>query len=349
MGRRHEARLGGSLPERSRWLAAHTALSVAWVVASCASHPPHPIDPAPAPRAHHAPASVGAYVRVLGTAQDGGFPHVACDCPRCEAARRDPRLARRIASLAIVLPASRQVYLVDATPDLREQMDALRDVRRAVPGGVDRAPVDGVFLTHAHLGHYTGLAFFGFEALHARGVPVWVSPRMERLLRTSGPWSELVRLENISLRALTPDVPVPLGEGVFVTAWPVPHRDELSDTLAFRIEGPRARIAYVPDTDRWDTWAPPLLDRLLGVDVALLDGTFHDLTELPGRDVTKIGHPLVTATMDLLEERVRQGRVRVFFTHLNHSNRALGPGAEERRAMRSRGFDLLEDGREFPL
>ncbi len=294
-------------------------------------------------------ASGGPFVRVLGTAQDGGLPHAACTCDRCEAARLDPARRRHVAGLALVLPASGRVFLIDATPDVREQLDLLADVRDPPAGRVDRAPVDGVFLTHAHVGHYLGLAFFGFEAVHTRGLPVWATPPMASFLRENGPWDGLVERGNVEVAELAPGAPVELGEGVSVTALAVPHRREYTDTVGFLVAGPRARVLYVPDTDGWEDWRPPLPEVLAGVDVALLDGSFYSLEELPGRDVASIGHPLMTETMDLLADPVAAGRIRVLFTHLNHSNPALDPRSDARREIERRGFAVAAEGEEIPL
>ena len=119
---------------------------------------------------------------------------------------------------------------------------------------MDRAPFDGVLLTHAHIGHYLGLAHFGFESLNTKDLPVYVSPRMAEYLRTNGPWSQLVRLGNVKLVEIKPGEWFSLGEGISVKGFAVPHRDEYSDTLAFLIRGPKRTLLYVPDTDSWDAW-----------------------------------------------------------------------------------------------
>lgn len=296
------------------------------------------------------------YVLVLGTAQDGGLPHPACTGPHCARARREPGFRRLVASLALVDPATvpPEVFLVDATPDVEEQLARLGDLRPRGPSPdgrerVDRAPVDGVLLTHAHAGHYLGLASFGYEVVSTHDLPVWATPRMGAYLRGNGPWSQLVDRRNIELRTLAPGESVRLTPRLEVTAFAVPHRDELSDTVGFLVTGPSRRLLYVPDTDRWDSWAPPLLDRLAGVDVALLDGTFYSTDELPGRSVEQIGHPLVRTTMDLLTERVQAGGLAVHFTHLNHSNPLVDPNGPEAAAVRDRGFHVLSDGQTIDL
>jgi pyrroloquinoline quinone biosynthesis protein B len=298
--------------------------------------------PAPAP---------GPRVVVLGTVQDGGMPQIGCDCTNCSRARRDRDFARHVASLAIHVPKSGHVYLVDATPDLPAQVEEIHRFRPHPAGKVDRAPVDGVLLTHAHIGHYLGLAHFGFESLNTREIPVWASPRMAEYLRSNGPWSQLVRLGNVALREFQPGTAFDLEEGVAVQPIAVPHRDEYSDTMAFLIRGPHKVLLYVPDTDSWQTWPRPLIEVLKTekVDIALLDATFYSPDELPDRDVTKIKHPLVTQTMDLLETLVKAGKLRVYFTHLNHSNPALDPHGEARRTLEARGFRVLDEGDSFDL
>jgi pyrroloquinoline quinone biosynthesis protein B len=313
----------------------------------------------------------GPRIVVLGTVQDGGLPHASCHGPHCEAARKDPSRRRYVASLGIVLPETKKLYLVDATPDVIAQLGLLsgyREPKLPAGGTVDRSPLDGIFLTHAHMGHYLGLAHFGFEAVNTHDLPAWGTPRMLAFLRANGPWDQLVTKRNLELREMPlsdpamwerreshgdthPGTWVELGEGVAVAAFPVPHRDEYSDTVAYVIRGPRRAVLYVPDTDGWGAWPRPLPEVLRegGIDVALLDGTFFSMDELPGRDITQVRHPLMRQTMDLLEEPVRRGEVEVAFTHLNHTNPALEPDGPERREIERRGFRVLAEGEEVGL
>lgn len=296
----------------------------------------------------------GARVVVLGTVQDGGLPQAGCTCVRCEKARHAPEgspEARKVASLAVHVPAAGHVYLIDASPDLPRQIDAIHAFRKHPEGKPDRAPLDGVLLTHAHMGHYLGLAHLGFESVSTKDLPVWASPRMAAFLRANGPWSQLVKLGNVALREVEPGSSFPLEGGVTVEAFAVPHRDEYSDTLAFLVRGPKKTFLYVPDTDGWRAWPKPLVEVLREekVDVALLDGTFYSPDELPDRDASKIRHPLITDTMDLLEPLVREGKLRVLFTHLNHSNPALEEGGAARKAIEMRGFGVAREGEGWEL
>jgi pyrroloquinoline quinone biosynthesis protein B len=306
---------------------------------------------APAPNRSLAPVSTmkGPRIRVLGVAQDGGLPHAACRCTRCEAARLDPARASGVASIGIIAPVSEKVFLIDATPDITAQLGLLDDVRLAERGTTDRAPLDGVLLTHAHMGHYLGLAYLGFEAVSTVGVPVWASKRMSTFLRANAPWDRLVKNKHISLRVVLPGKAIPLADRLTATPVVVPHRAEYTDTLAFVVKGPTRRILYLPDCSPWHAWETPPMDLLGSVDVALVDATFYSGDELPGRDLTKIGHPLVVDTMDLLQARVDAGKLEVWFIHLNHSNPALTPGSEALRTLEARGFHVAYAGLELRL
>jgi pyrroloquinoline quinone biosynthesis protein B len=287
-------------------------------------------------------------IKVLGTAQDGGIPHPGCTCPNCLAARRDPARARLVASLAVVDSAKKNFFLVDATPDLRPQLDLALETFGPDPPPL-KTCLAGVLLTHAHIGHYTGLMFFGTEALSTAGLPVFASARMADFLTNNGPWSQLVRLGNVELRPLVPGEALLLTERISVTPVLVPHRDEFSDTLGLTIAGPRKKLLYIPDIQSWDAWEKSLREELDKVDFALLDGTFYSPGELPGRDLSALGHPMIEASLHLLKGLPERKKGTVFFTHINHSNSALDPNGEARERIEGEGFDLATDGKIFIL
>jgi pyrroloquinoline quinone biosynthesis protein B len=191
----------------------------------------------------------------------------------------------------------------------------------------------------------------GFEALHTSSMPLWTSARMGQLLRDNAPWDQLVRLHNVELQTATPERAIELAPTVRATPVLVPHRDEYTDTLGFVLEGPRRKLLYVPDSAPWSAWSPALPDflRARDIDVALLDGTFYSGDELPGRDLSTLAHPLMVDTMQLLQPLVDAGEVRVWFTHLNHSNPALDPEGPARAEILRRGFAVADDGLELPM
>ena len=278
-----------------------------------------------------------AYAVVLGIAQDGGLPQANCRRACCTSGRHE-----NVASLALVQPESRRWWLFDATPDLRMQ---LARMAREAPA----CTLAGVFLTHAHMGHYSGLVHLGREAMGARNVPVWAMPRMREFLITNGPWSQLVKLGNIELRPLAADSAVSLGGSLHVTPFLVPHRDEFSETVGFRIAGPRGSVAFLPDIDKWERWSHGIEDLVREVDVAWLDGTFFDGAELPGRDLREIPHPFIVESLDRFAPLPAATRARVRFIHLNHTNRALARGSAERLRVERAGMRVAVEGERVAL
>jgi pyrroloquinoline quinone biosynthesis protein B len=234
-----------------------------------------------------------------------------------------------VASLAIVDPQSRQRWIIDATPDFPSQ---LRTLDELAPRG--DTLLDGILLTHAHIGHYLGLAQLGREVLGAKGVPVHAMPRMREFLSRNGPWDQLVRLGNVVLAPLEDGVEVALNARIRVTPLRVPHRDEYSETVAFLVRGPSRTVLWLPDIDKWEKWTTPLESVLERADVAYLDGTFHDADELPGRNLAEIPHPLIVETEARLARSPLKARVR--YVHLNQSN----PLLREAR----RGISVATDG-----
>ena len=275
---------------------------------------------------------------VLGIAQDGGLPHLGCQKACCTEARAKGR-ALYPACLGVVDRETGRKLLIEVTPAVEAQV-ALLDRLSGVPGA-PRRPADAVLITHAHIGHYSGLVHFGREVASTAKIPVHVSERMAGFLRNNSPWSQLVELQQIELRTVTPGTPVTPLPGLEVTAFSVPHRDEFSDTLAFRLRGSHHTVLFVPDIDRWgDTTLEELLD---GVDVAYLDATFFDGRELPGRDLSEIPHPLMVQTMERLGERAARNPGRIRFIHLNHTNPALHD-PDLRHSIRDRGFRVAQQG-----
>lgn len=293
---------------------------------------------------------------VLGTAQDGGVPHFGCYRPCCQRARRDARYRRLVACLGLVNPATGQTFLIDATPDIREQVDRLRTEHPAKPESLDSppltlgegpgvgVPVDAILLTHAHIGHYTGLIQLSKEILNTRDLPVFCTARMATFLAHNGPWDQLVHDRNVRLCVLSPDETVQLAPDLSVQAIVVPHRDEYTDTVAFRIHGPGRKLLYLPDIDGWDQWERDLVEEVEAVDYALLDGSFYSAGELPWRDFSAIGHPLITDTMERLGDSRDASGAQVYFTHLNHTNPALDDTGAVRRDVEARGYHIADEG-----
>ena len=296
---------------------------------------------------------------VLGVTQDAGLPHAGCTCGRCTAAFADASLVKFAACLAIVdtreprnagLPGEgtvghsekAKVYLIDATPDIKFQLNLLAGVLGSHRQRANRLrQPDGIFLTHAHMGHIGGLPQLSKEAMFVNGLPIYATPALCDLIGQTTLWSPLVA--ELDFRPMPAGATVNLGEGLTVTAVPVPHRDEWGvGTVAFRLQGPRKSLLYLPDIDAWDQW-PDAEATLSSVDVALVDASFYSRDELGGRD--PVAHPLVTDTL----ERFAHLAEKLVLTHLNHTNVLLDEGSMAETAVRRSGFRIAQIGDMFSL
>ncbi len=287
----------------------------------------------------------GPHTLVLGIAQDAGYPQAGT---KRSPAWEDVSLRRLATCLALIDPRSGRRWLIDATPDFKEQLHRL-DVAAPDP----RLPgLDGIFLTHAHIGHYTGLIHLGREAIGARDLPVYAMPRMAQFLRNNGPWEQLVTLRNISIQPLRDRAPIMLAPDITVTPLSVPHRDEYSETVALRIAGPGRTVLFVPDINGWDDWETMgvRIEVLLAtVDIAYLDGTFLSAGELPGRDLREIPHPLIASSIERFSRLPPAEQAKIRFIHLNQSNPLIRDDAEALGDLRELGFNVAREGETVEL
>ena len=280
------------------------------------------------------------YVVVLGIAQDGGAPHAGCEKSCCldlwESGKKE-----KVSSIGIVNPLTKQSWLFDATPDFPSQYRILTENHNT--------ELVGIFLTHAHMGHYTGLLHLGREVMGKKNVPVYVMSRMKRFLETNGPWSQLVTLKNINLKLIENNKDIKIGEQLFIEPFLVPHRDEYSETVGYRIIGKEKSLAFIPDIDKWEKWHGSIFQLVLNTDILLLDGTFYSQNEIPHRNMAEIPHPFIIESMETLSELNSENRSKVHFIHFNHSNPAIKDNSPAYHKIKSKRFNLAREGDRFNL
>lgn len=277
------------------------------------------------------------FLMVLGTAQDAGYPQAACKKSCCEKVWSGQAQKKLVSCLALIDPISGSSWIFDATPDFKEQLHLVENLSTTKP-----TKLSGIFITHAHMGHYTGLMDLGREAMGAKQVPVFTMPRMSDYLSNNGPWSQLVGLENISLQNLKPDSTIQLPQNIMVTPFLVPHRDEYSETVGFRIEGPNHSAIFIPDIDKWNKWNRNIKEEIRKVDYAFLDGTFFENGELPGRDMNQIPHPFVEESMQLFADLSKEEKSKIHFIHFNHTNPLLQEGSPAQQKVETAGFKIAK-------
>ena len=285
-------------------------------------------------------AEPSPYLYVLGVGQDAGFPQAGCFEPRCLPAWKDTSLRQKPTSIAVIDRASESSYLFEATPEFRDQ---LYQLHQEAP-----LPLSGIFLTHAHIGHYTGLIHLGREAMGTKAMPVYAMPRMLEFLASNGPWSQLVTLGNIDLLRLEHNAPTQFTNFI-VTPFLVPHRDEYSETVGYRIEGPNRTALFIPDVNKWEDWNISIVEVLEAVDYALIDASFFADGELGNRDMSQIPHPFVLETMALFEQSSDEIRNRIWFIHMNQSNPLLDSDSDATRLVLDKGFNVAREGVRLPL
>jgi pyrroloquinoline quinone biosynthesis protein B len=276
------------------------------------------------------------FIVVLGITQDAGYPQIGCNLECCRKVYEKKATRQLVSSIAVVDPASGQKWIIDATPDFPQQVKILDTYQSG--------DISGIFLTHAHIGHYTGLMYLGREAMNANKIPVYAMTRMCDFIKTNGPWSQLVTLNNIELRKLKPDSIIQLNERISVQPILVPHRDEFSETVGYLIRSNNKSILFIPDINKWNQWEKDIREMVKQCDYLLLDGTFYKDGELPGRNMAEIPHPFVQESMELFDNLSIAEKRKIWFNHFNHTNPLVRQESAECKEVRNSGFNVATQG-----
>jgi len=280
---------------------------------------------------------------ILGTIQDAGSPQIGCLKECCSQLKDQDKKNRKVCSMGVINPNSRTKYLIDATPNISEQLNYLNKL------GTSEKLVDGIFLTHAHIGHYTGLMYLGKEGVSARDINVYALSRMKNFLETNGPWEKLVQNKNIKLKDLSNRDTVFLDKNLKVLPIVVPHRDEYSETVGYKIIGETRSALFIPDIDKWDKWDLSIIQEISKVDYAFIDGTFYDGEEINHRDISEIPHPFIIESMSLLKNLSSKEKNKVYFIHLNHTNPTIDEDSNAFKQIHENGFHVARINEVFSL
>ena len=270
-------------------------------------------------------------LKILGVVQDGGMPHLGNNKTCCENIKKD----KYVTSLMLMNNENNESFLFDASPDINKQLNFM--------GDRIKKDLKGIFLTHAHIGHYTGLMYFGREALNSKLVNVYAMPRMKKFLEENGPWSQLVSLQNISIIELSNESKISIDSNVIVQPVEVPQRAEFSETVGYKIYGPNKTALFIPDIDKWYLWEKSIVDEIKQVDYAIIDATFYDSKEVNYRDISEIPHPFVTESMDLFDSIDIKEKNKIYFIHLNHTNPLLNEQSKQYKSVITKGYNVAKE------
>ena len=282
-------------------------------------------------------------VKFLGTAQDGGIPQMECNCEICTDIRAGKRKEILQAAIGIENAKTGNRYMIEATPAFSKQYQSFIADKNG--------KLDGIFLTHAHMGHYTGLMYLGREALNSKGIKVYVSSKMAEFLRTNAPWSQLVKLKNIDLIEFESGKELVLDNDIRVIPVEVPHRNEFADTHGFIVKGKKS-FFFVPDIDSWEGFENQLNDIFKQCDYLAVDATFYtkeEIGSIRGRNFKEIPHPTVEETIDFIKSNNWNLKdKKVILTHFNHTN-LFFTNKKLKEQVEKAGIIISEDGMEITL
>jgi pyrroloquinoline quinone biosynthesis protein B len=309
------------------------------------------------------------FIKVLGSAAGGGLPQVNCNCDNCAAVRRGERgiSARTQSSLAV--SADGKVWaLLNASPDLRQQVAATPELAPDAANGPRASPIKAVVLTNGDLDHIAGLLSLR-EGIH---FTICASKEVLAALEANSVFNALDRaVVGRSVLAAGGAMQLRNGDdelGLELEAFPVPGKVALyledaaagpgfgtreGDTLGLRISEPKSGAAffYIPGCATVDA---PLAARLEGASLVLFDGTLFTDDEMIAQGLSsksgrRMGHISMSGNDGSLAAFANLNIKRKVYTHINNSNPALREGSSERRTVEAAGWEIASDGMEFRL
>ena len=294
-------------------------------------------------------------VRVLGSAAGGGFPQWNCHCGTCEAARAGERARPRTQSSLAIRGDDGPWFLVNASPDLRQQLETITSGQAA---GVRAPPVAGVLLTDAEIDHTAGLLLLRESATPVR---VFGAAGVERALTHGYPVLPMLeRYCGAEWRTLEPGRPTAL-DGSSLTVEPFAAGGDAPRYLrdveleasgfVFRDRASGGVVTYVPGLARLDDG---VLARFESSDLVLVDGTFWRDDELArlgisDRSAADMGHVPLTGPGGTLMALAGLERPRKVLVHINNTNPILLDDSPERDEVVRAGVEVAYDGLEADL
>ena len=281
------------------------------------------------------------FITVLGNVQDAGYPHIGCEKNCCNK-NFNSSAVNLVTSLGVTDLVDNKSFLFEATPDISKQLKFLNNNYSS------STIVDGVFITHAHIGHYTGLMYFGREALGAHKVPVYVMPKMKQFLESNSPWNQLIDLDNVQLREIFKNKKITISKNLIIVPFTVPHRDEFSETVGYKIIGPNKSALFIPDINKWSLWDKDIVAEVKDVDYAFLDATFFKDGEV-NRPMDEIPHPFIVETINLFKNESIQLKNKIHFIHFNHTNISLQYKNPVIDSIRKLGYNFARFGDQLSL
>lgn len=273
-------------------------------------------------------------VQVLGTAQDAGIPQLGCICPNCTKAQQNPEFRRFVTS--ILIEGEEKTFLIDATPDITLQLN-----NHQISKNNKDLTIDGVIITHLHIGHYIGMLYFGKEAANTNNLSIYVTEPVKQFLINNKPFSYLIERGQVKLHTINIDTILNLGKNSEILVFEVPHRNEDGNTIGIQISNRMTNksFVYIPDIDYI---TPEIKKQLINADFVLFDGSFYSENEIPRQK--EVVHPPILTTISKLGVPPQN---EFYFTHFNHSNPVLNIKSAEYKRLVKMGYKIATDSLDF--
>ena len=306
-------------------------------------------------------------VVVLGVAAGGGVPQWNCGCPVCRTARDEaPQLRSTQASIAVSADGE-HYFLVNASPDLRQQLIATPQLHPK-SGKLRHSPITGVILTNGEIDAIAGL----LSMREGSPFTMYAHERVLAILKSNSIFNVLseksVKRQPITVdQAFEPALPDGSPSGIEVVPFAVPGKrawylevrgytardDGAGDTLGLRIAD-KASGKYFYFLAACARVTDDLKSRLAGSPLVFFDGTvWRDdeliIAGLGNKTGQAMGHIPMSGGRGAIESLAGLGIGRKLFLHVNNSNPALLRGSDERKAAEHAGWQIPADGTAITL
>ena len=308
-------------------------------------------------------------IKVLGSAAGGGFPQWNCNCRNCVAVRAGtPGFRARTQSSLAVSRDGESWALLNASPDLRQQLGQTPELHANPKFGLRHSPIKAAVLTNGDVDHIIGLV----NLREAQPLSVYGTSRVLDIIKSNNVFQVLAE-------PLVPRIPLPLDKpvalsgggvdlGLTVEAFAVPGKVALyledasagedfgtqeGDTIGLRVSDPQSKRSffYIPGCATVDE---RLSARLKGASLVFFDGTLFTDEEmieqgLLGKTGARMGHISMSGSAGSIAAFSQLGVGRLIYVHINNSNPALDENSAARKSIDGAGWEVGYDGLEVRL
>jgi pyrroloquinoline quinone biosynthesis protein B len=303
-------------------------------------------------------------IKVLGSAAGGGLPQWNCNGRNSADVRKGAAglVPRTQASVAVTADRAQWV-LLNAAPDLRQQINDTPELHPASDGAPRNSPIKAVVLTNGDVDAVAGLLCL------REGQPftIYGTDRVLGVLATNSIFDVLdPRLvKRVTMEFGRPfAVEGPFGAvGITVEAFPVPGKVPLyledakagaglgtqeGDTAGLKVTETASghHFFFIPGCAKVDD---ALRARLKGAPLLFFDGTLFTNDEMIAQGLLnktgeRMGHMNMSGSAGSIEQIAPLNVGRKIFIHINNSNPALREGSPERVAVEAAGWEISYDG-----